>query len=106
MSKNSAADFMTDLFYYAYLILFFFLIFFIKAYLVGIHLNCLDKSTKAHGWYSFELPQLVQAIQMSTNNILYAFIKKQIKIHGCNLKTTNCLTALIGVYVVIRSNTM
>ena len=35
---------------------YFFLIFFIKAYVVGTH---------------FELPRLVQAIQMSTNNICF-----------------------------------
>ena len=40
--------------------------------------------------YSFELPRLVEAIQMSTNNI--GFYKEADEIHGCNLKTTKCLT--------------
>ena len=45
----------------------FFLIFFIKAYVVGTHLNCID-----------------DAIQMSTHNIcLYKEVDK--KYTGCNL---------------------
>ena len=48
----------------------------------------------------------VDAIQMSTHNIcLYKEVKK--KYIGCNLKTTEFLDcALIGVYAVIRSNTV
>ena len=67
---------------------FFFLILFIKAYVVGTHLNCID------------------LIQMSTHNIcLYKEVKK--KYTGCNLKTTEFLDcALIGVCAVIRSNTV
>ena len=42
----------------------FFLIFFIKAYIVGIHLNCLDLSR-----------------QFKRVPTTYAFIKKQIKVH-------------------------
>ena len=64
---------------------FFFLIFFIKAYVVGTQ---------------------VDAIQMRTHNIcLYKKVNK--KYTGCNLKTTEfheC--ALIGVCAVIRSNTV
>ena len=69
----------------------FFLIFFIKAYVVGTHLNCIDK---------------VDAIQMSTHNIcLYKEVGK--KYAGCNLKTTVWLDcALIGICAVIRSNTV
>ena len=65
-----------------------FLIFFIKAYVVGTHLNCID------------------LCQMSTHNIcLYKEVKK--KYTGCNLKTTEFLVcALIGVCAVIRSNTV
>ena len=38
---------------------------------------------------------------MSTNNI--CFLTEQIKIHGCNLKTTELLEcAVIGVCAVIR----
>ena len=70
---------------------FFFLILFIKAYVAGTHLNCIDK---------------VDAIQMSTHNIcLYKEVKK--KYTGCNLKTTEFLDCtLIGVCAVIRSNTV
>ena len=70
--------------------IFFRLIFFIKAYVVGTHLNCID---------------LVDAIQISTHNIcLYKDVDK--KYTGCNLKTTELLDcALIGICAVIRSNT-
>ena len=73
---------------------FFFLILFIKAYVVGTHLNCI------------ELHRQVDVIQMSTHNIcLYKEVKK--KYTGCNLKTTEFLDcALIGICVVIRSNTV
>ena len=56
--------------------------------------------------YSFELHQLVDAIQMSTHKIcLYKEVDK--KYTGCNLKTTKLLDcALIGVCAVIRSNTV
>ena len=68
---------------------FIFVIFFIKAYVVGTHLNCIDLS-----------------IQMSTHNIcLYKEV--DIKYTGCNLKTMELLDcALIGVCAVIRSNTV
>ena len=48
----------------------------------------------------------VDAIQMSTHNIcLYKEVDK--KYTGCNLKTTELLDcALIGICVVIRSNTV
>ena len=70
----------------------FFLILFIKAYVVGTHLNCIDLQ--------------VNAIQMSTHNIcLYKEVKK--KYTGCNLKTTEFLhCAIIGICAVIRSNTV
>ena len=49
---------------------FFFLIFFIKVYVVGTHLNCIDKS-----------------MQFKWVHTTYAFIKKQTKKYtGCNLK--------------------
>ena len=52
---------------YLMMIMRFFLIFFIKAYIVGTHLNCID-----------------DAIQMSTHNIcLYKEVDK--KYTGCNL---------------------
>ena len=56
--------------------------------------------------YPFELHRLVDAIQMSTHNIcLYKEV--DIKYTGCNLKTMELLDcALIGVCVVIRSNTV
>ena len=48
----------------------------------------------------------IDAIQMSTHNIcLYKEVKK--KYTGCNLKTKEFLDcALIGICVVIRSNTV
>ena len=54
-------------------------------------------------WYSFfELPRLVEVIQIGTNNI--CVIKK--KIH-CNLKTTKSIDCtLIRVCAVIGSNTV
>ena len=60
--------------------------------------------------YSFELHQLVDAIQMS--NICFypqhmPLDKVDKKYIGCNLKTTELLDCvLIGVSVVIRSNTV
>ena len=64
---------------------FFFLIFFIKAYVVGTHLNCIDKS-----------------MQFKWVPTTYAFLKKNRKYTGCNLKTTELLDcALIGVCAVI-----
>ena len=69
---------------------FFFLTFFIKAYVVGTHSNCINK------WLQFKWVPTT-----------YAFIKKQIKMHGYNLKTMElCNCALIGVCVVNRSNTV
>ena len=45
-------------------------------------------------WYSFELPRLVEAIQMSTNNTFYKVDKK---CTDCKLKSTKLLDcALIG----------
>ena len=66
-----------------------FLIVFIKAYVLD----------------SFELPRLVEAIQISTHNICF-YIKKGIyKYISCNLKITKLLDcALIVVCAVIRSN--
>ena len=56
--------------------------------------------------YSFELHQQVDAIHMSTHNIcLYEEVDK--KYIRCNLKTTELFDyALIGVCVVISSNTV
>ena len=54
-------------------------------------------------WYSFELPQFVEAIQMSTNNKRFY---KEIDT-CCNLKTTKFLDyALVLVCAVIGSNTV
>ena len=66
-----------------------FLIFIIKAYVVGTHLNCIDK---------------VDAIQMSNHNIcLFKEVDKNYS--GCNLNTTKLLDCvLIGICAVIRSN--
>ena len=62
---------------------------FIKAYIVGTHLNCINK---------------LMAIQMSTHNIcLYKEVDK--KYTGCNLKTMELLDCvLIGICAVIRLN--
>ena len=56
--------------------------------------------------YSFELHRQVDAIQMRTHNIcLYKKVNK--KYTGCNLKTMEVdECALIGIYAVIRSNTV
>ena len=68
-------------------VIFFFLIFFIKTYVVGTHLNCIDKS-----------------MQFKWVPTTYDVDKKYI---GCNLKTTELLDyALIGIYAVIRSSTV
>ena len=71
---------------------FFFMIFFIKAYYGGE--------------YSFKLHRQVDAIQMGTHNVcLYKEVDK--KYIACNLKTMELLDCLlIGVCVVIRSNTV
>ena len=55
--------------------------------------------------YSFELHRQVDAIQIGTHKIcLYKVDKKD---SGCNLKSMELLDcALIGVYAVIRSNTV
>ena len=56
--------------------------------------------------YSFELHRQVDAIQMGTHNIcLYKEVDE--KYTDCDLKTTELLyCALIGVFAVIRSNTV
>ena len=58
-----------------------------------------------HCGYSFELHH-IDAIQMGTHNIcLHKEVDK--KYIGCNLETTESLdSALIGMYAVIRSNTV
>ena len=64
--------------------IYFFLICFIKAYVMGSHLNCIDKS-------------------MQFKWVPATYIRKYT---GCNLKTTELLDcALIRVCAVIRSNT-
>ena len=77
--------------FFFFFFFFFFLIFFIKNIYCG---------------YSFELHRQVDAIQMGTHNIcLYKEVVK--KYTGYNLKTMELLDyALIGVYAVIRSNTV
>ena len=63
----------------------FFMVFFIKAYVMGIQ---------------------VDAIQMSTHNIC-PYKEEDKKYTGCNLKTMKFLDcALIGVCAVIRLNTV
>ena len=66
-----------------------FFLLFIKAYVVGIHLNCIDLSMQ---------------FKWVTHNIcLYKETDK--KYTGCNLKATELLDcALIGVCAVIRHN--
>ena len=65
----------------------FFLIFFIKAYIVGTHLNCMDKS-------------------MQFKWVPTTYISTQ-KYSDSNLKTTELLDcALIGVSVAIRAKTV
>ena len=72
--------------------------------LIGIFFWLISKSICC--LYSFELPRQVEAIQMSTSNICF---KKEV--HKCTVaviwrlkKLLDC--AHIGVYVVIRSNTV
>ena len=56
-------------------------------------------------WYSFELPGLVEAIQMSTNSICcYKEVDKSTL--DCNLHTKLLDSALLGACAVIRSNTV
>ena len=57
-------------------------------------------------WVLIELHQQVGAIEIVTHNIcLYREVDK--KYTGCNLKTMELLDyALIGVFAVIRSNTV
>ena len=63
--------------------------FYYKAYVVGTHLNCIDKS-----------------MQFKWVPTIYAFIKKQTKITVAVIwRLRNCLTVLIGAWAVIRSNT-
>ena len=67
----------------------FFLIFFIKAYVVGTHLNCINKS--------------MQFTEMGIHNIC---LPKEVdkKYTGCNLKTMELLDCtLIGVCAVITA---
>ena len=52
----------------------FFLDFFTNKYIVDI--NCLDKFIGICCGYSFKLPLLVEAIQMSTNNIYNVYNKE------------------------------
>ena len=70
-----------------------FLISFILAYVLGTHLNCIDKSMQFK-WvptkHAFELHQQIDAIQIGTRNIcFYKEVNK--KYTGCNLKTTELL---------------
>ena len=68
-----------------------FVIFFIKAYVVDTHLNCIDES-----------------MQFKWVSTTYAYIKKLTKKYtGCNLKNMDLLDCeLIRVCVVIRPNTV
>ena len=78
--KRSAKNLLDDV--YA---IFFFLNFFIKAYVVGTYLNCIDKSMQ------FKWVPTAYAKQYTS----------------CNPKSTELLDcALIGVCAVIRSNTV
>ena len=69
---------------------YYFLIFFIKAYVVDNHLNCFDLSMSSHNIY------------------FYKEVEKTFKkFTGCHLKTTKLLDcALIGACVIIRLNTV
>ena len=67
-TKRSAKDKLNDAYVMFLCLCFLFLVFFIKSYIVGIHLNCIDKSMQQHKWVP----------------TTYAFIKYP----GCNLKTT------------------
>ena len=83
--KRSAKDSSNDD-YAIFLCCFIFVIFFIKAYVLGIHLNCIDKSMQ------FKWVPTIFAFKTYT---------------GCNLKTTELLDcALMVVCAVIRSNTV
>ena len=69
---------------------FVFLIFFIKAYVAGTHLNCINK-----------------LIQFKWVPTIYAFINQWTKYTGYDLKMTESLDcALIGVRAVFRVNTV
>ena len=58
-------------------------------------------------WYSFELPRLAEAIQMSNNNICFYEEVDKRKYTGCNLKTSKLFDcALIGTCAAIRSITV
>ena len=82
--KESASVSSNDA-YAIFLCCFFFVILFIKAYVVGTHLNCINKSMQ------FWVPTT------------FAFKKYT----GCNLKTIELLDCvLIGVCAVIRPNTV
>ena len=81
--KRSVKDLSNDA-YAIFCGVFFFVIFFIKAYVMGTHLICIDKS-----------------MQFKWVPTTFAFKKYT----GCNLKTTQlCDCALIGVCAVIRLN--
>ena len=93
-----------------------FLIFFIETYVLGIHLNCIDRLFgdiyAFFFWFSLlktyvvgthlNCIKIASAIQIGTHNIcIYKEVDKKYAL--CNLKTTNLLDwALIGVCVVIR----
>ena len=76
----------------------------LKRYFCGLFSDFLYKSICCG--HSFELHRQVDAIQMVNHNIcLYKEVDK--KHTGCNLKTMELLDcALIGICVVIRSNTV
>ena len=62
---------------------------------MGIHLNFLDYCIKAYvvGTHLNRLDLLRSFKQVPTR---YAFIKNQIKIHGCNPNAKECLTVRRG----------
>ena len=86
--KGSANDLFDNVYAIFFFFSIFFFFFFIKAYIVGTHLNCINK--------------LMQFEWVPTT---YVSIDK--KYSGSNLKTTELLNSvLIGVCAVIRTNTV
>ena len=90
-------------------IIFFFLIFLIKAYVVGTHLNNMFLSDFLYksiccGTVGTHLNCINDSVQMGTHNIcLYKEVDK--KYTGCDLKTEELLDyALIGLCAVISLN--
>ena len=55
---RSASDLLNGtyaMFIYVFILFFFYIIFFLKAYVVGTHLNCIDKSMQQMGTHNISL---------------------------------------------------